>query len=259
MKSVASADSLGLQSLVGKRTDRRDFLPDCFHRRHRDFVRLRQCLATEKIEQVSNSYIGYYGTTESVTTYKVEPIQMTMVASGSIGLTTQEAGTAGNLITCLWLDQTDIKQHETGMTWIDCRNCAGNGIVFNNAFLAGEYLGVVRAAIGVNHVGNSTSQILTLNEIHANGNGNSTSYGIQLAGGGYSAPTPANNVVATNLYACNNSGNGVYFINNYASLENISVKKANCNGFTTAVGHGVLFGGFENTLAVKKPVERTAG
>ena len=255
VKSSASNDSLGLQSLIGKNTAGETFYPLASIE---ETVIAFDCGGFfpngSFLGGTSNLHLGYYGTSETVTTYKLEPIQLAMVNSGSNGLTIQEGGTLGSPITYSggW-NRTDMST-QTGMTWIDGRNFLSSGITVGQAFINLEYIGVVRMGTGVTHLSSPSLQKLVMNEFHANGNGNSSSYGIVFNGGGYSAPTPVDNVLGTNLYACNNAIGGIYFGTNYASLHNLSIKKANCNGYTASglTGVGVSLTGSANTLNIEE-------
>lgn len=113
-------DSLNLQSLVGKNADDGLWWP------------IRSILGTTVILETCdanalsagiNTNRGYYGTSETVTLYKREPI----VLAAQTQLTINDSGTSGSQITYSggW-DRTDMSSQSLDGTWIDGRLTPGS-------------------------------------------------------------------------------------------------------------------------------------
>lgn len=94
---------------------------------------------------------GYWGATETVATYKFQPLApfATPATSGSVPSSIQDSGTDGSLIRFIGgFNRTDMST-QTGETWLDLRN--GYGMVWSTNsknYISFENLGMTRAQYG---------------------------------------------------------------------------------------------------------------
>ena len=126
-KASSAADSLTLTSLIGKNTTGETFWGI-------QSINGTRVMLDADTNQAPNSanVRGYYGTSETVTTWKRETIKLGPAASTSTALqTVQDSGTEGNSITFSggW-NRTDMST-QTLETWVDGVN--GFGIAFSNS------------------------------------------------------------------------------------------------------------------------------
>jgi hypothetical protein len=231
-KASSSADSLTLTSLIGKNTGTEGWYG------------IQSINGTRVVlEQQTNTIPGsspgrgYWGATESVTTYKRETIKTTPAASSSTAVNQiMDYGTAGNLITYSggW-NRTNMST-QTGQTWLDGQNGNGYGIKDNSSNCSYIYLDKL---FGVRYnyfleMEASTTNYITIGSI---GVANISQYGIALGSGqsvGLSIDTitQAHNCgivgaymygvgsTATNAYANNCSSNGLYLQGISGSITN---------------------------------------
>lgn len=124
---AAGNDCLTLRSLIGKNTAGEYFW--AIRALNGTTVTLDSCPAMS----ASHTARGYYGTTESVTTYKRETIRTDLVASATTSVQAlQDSGSAGNLITFSggW-NRTDMST-QTLETYFDGQSGFGYGIDTNS-------------------------------------------------------------------------------------------------------------------------------
>lgn len=124
-KASSAADSLTLTSLIGKNTTGETF----WGIQSINGTRVMLDADTNAIP-TSTSVRGYYGTSETVTTWKRETIKLGPAASSTTALQTiQESGTEGSPITYSggW-DRTAMSTQDLE-TWLDGVNGNGYGIV----------------------------------------------------------------------------------------------------------------------------------
>ncbi len=131
-KASSSADSLTLTSVIGKNTSGEGY----YAIQSINDVRILLDYDTNSIpNNTALNQRGYYGTTETVTTYKRETLKVGPFASSTTNFwTIQKDGTATSLITYSggW-NRTDMSTQDTGdETWFDGLN--GNGNIFYGAF-----------------------------------------------------------------------------------------------------------------------------
>ncbi len=146
-KASSAADSLTLTSLIGKNTTGETFWGI------QSINGTRVMLdADTNATPTSTTVRGYYGTSETVTTWKRETIKLGPAAAASTALQTiQESGTDGSPITYSggW-DRTAMTTQNLE-TWLDGVN--GNGICLSvgsgRSFIAAEKLAFIRAAQGL--------------------------------------------------------------------------------------------------------------
>ena len=142
-KSIGSADSLTHNSLIGKNTGTEAWWP------------IGGIYGTRVIvgdtflygDYTNINWMSYYGTTESVTTYKRECITPDMLGTFA-WQNTQEAGAQGSLITYSGGWNTTDMSTQTGETWFDGRNGHTIGITLG-AYIKLEKLGFVRYAYAI--------------------------------------------------------------------------------------------------------------
>jgi hypothetical protein len=128
-KAPASADSLSLQSLIGKNTAGETFWP--IQAINGTLVMLDG--DTSFLPNNSSKAFSYFGASETVTTYKRETFKTAPATSTTQAImTVQEAGTAANRNTVSggW-NSTDMST-QTLQTWFDGLNSLGNGLTSKN-------------------------------------------------------------------------------------------------------------------------------
>ena len=222
VKAASNDASLGLQSLISKNTASYSSTETWYPIAAIEETVIAFDSGPQWSSNASVHYPGWYGTTESVTTYKLEPLKTVPQGTyaGSNGLVVQDSGTAGNQITFSggW-DRTNMSS-QTGMTWFDCRNGLGYGFNWNaGSFLTASRIGVVRGVYGFAEIyGNNA----VMNDCHANGNW----YGIQF--------NQTYNGSYSNLFICNNSNAGVILGRSNNLMVDVdfgdAFKKINNNG-----------------------------
>jgi hypothetical protein len=145
-KASSAADSLTLTSLIGKNTTGETFWGI------QSINGTRVMLdADTNATPTSTSVRGYYGTSETVTTWKRETIKLGPAASSTTALQTiQESGTDGNPITYSggW-DRTAMSTQNLE-TWLDGVNGNGYGITNTRAFTDLEKIAFTRLVTGYN-------------------------------------------------------------------------------------------------------------
>lgn len=170
VKARSSADSLSLSSLIGKEQANSDTANSAMWP-IQAIIGTRVYLdAITNTIPTSTSLFGYYGATETVTTYKVDPIPVyvgsTTVPASAVATTSQQfldSGTLGSPIVFSggW-NRTDMST-QTGMTWMDGVNGLGyclspSGTRMYNNF---EKLGFARFSRGISTGGTSSSIVIT--------------------------------------------------------------------------------------------------
>ena len=165
-KASSAADSLTLTSLIGKNTTGETF----WGIQSINGTRVMLDADTNSTPTLTKVR-GYYGTSETVTTWKRETIKLGPSASASTKLLTiQESGTDGSLITYSggW-DRTNMST-QTLETWLDGVNGNGYGIYNNNRnYIALNSLAFVRFYYGIGFQANARFGS-NLNIIAANNN-----------------------------------------------------------------------------------------
>lgn len=156
-KAASSADSLNLTSLISKSSGSGDEGWYAVQSINYDVV----MLANDNTLTATNANIrGYNGTSATVTTYKRETIKTVAAATSITAVqSSQEAGTAGNLITFSggW-NRTDMST-QTGQTWFDGQNGNGSGLVIAS-FNQFDRLNTCRYTTGISFTA-SNAQIVS--------------------------------------------------------------------------------------------------
>jgi hypothetical protein len=214
-KASSEPDSLTLTSLIGKNTTGETFWGI------QSINGTRVMLDADTNAQTTNVNVrGYYGTSETVTTWKRETIKLGPAASTSTALQTiQESGTDGNPITYSggW-DRTAMSTQNLE-TWLDGQNGNGYAISSGQTYTISEKLAFVRFSTGWYGVAGRAN---TASIIAANNCSTTTSRGGVYLFGEESIFYTLGHVVA-------NSSAGVYI----ASSSNV----------TLTLNHGVLSNG----------------
>lgn len=217
-KAASSADSLTLTSLISKSDGTGDEAWYAIQSINYDVVMLAN---DNSLISDSTSIRGYNGTSETVTTYKRETIKTVAAATSTTSVqATNEAGTAGNLITYSggW-NRTDMST-QTGQTWFDGQNGNGYGVVAPTAYIGIDRINCCRYTIGL--FPNSNNIQLGSGYATACGTG-----GVQFSS--------ANNSTATNIW-CNNNATGMS-LSGSAGISIGTVKTAaNCSTAGVSVG-----------------------
>jgi hypothetical protein len=154
-KASSAADSLTLTSLIGKNTTGETFWGI------QSINGTRVMLdADTNATPTSSTVRGYYGTSETVTTWKRETIKLGPAASSTTALQTiQESGTDGSPITYSggW-DGTNMST-QTLETWLDGQNGNGYGFLLTNiSWTTVQKVAFVRFAAG--HVSSGATGLI---------------------------------------------------------------------------------------------------
>ena len=149
-KASSAADSLTLTSLIGKNTTGETFWGI------QSINGTRVMLDADSNQGPTSTGVrGYYGTSETVTTWKRETIKLGPAGSSNTALQTiNESGTDGSPITYSggW-NRTDMST-QTLETWLDGVNGNGNAITTSSrSFVTCSNFGIVRFYTGFNHAG----------------------------------------------------------------------------------------------------------
>lgn len=129
-KASSSADSVTLQSLISKSDGSGTEAWRAVQSINYDAIMLGNA---NSVSANSSNVRGYYGTTETVTTYKRETIKTTVATSSTAQISVlNDSGTSSNPIVYSggW-NRTDMST-QTGQTWYDGLNGNGTGIFSSN-------------------------------------------------------------------------------------------------------------------------------
>lgn len=192
VKSYSSADSLSLWSLIGKNTSGEPWYPI----QSINGTRVMLDCDVNAIPNSTSLNRGYYGTTQTVTTYKRETIKTTMTsAATNIVQGINEGGSSvSSLLTISggW-DRTNMSSQSLQSTIFDGRNSFGYGLnVSSRNYLNISKLGFVRYSAGL--YGNSTIYSTYNMDVMA-GNG--------VCGSQF--PNISKCIVSSGLYVANNT------------------------------------------------------
>lgn len=226
-KASSSADSLTLQSLIGKNTAGETWWAIQSINGTRVFLDAYPSVTPFLAGATANNR-GYYGTSETVTTFKRETIKTTLAAASTTNIiTTNESGNSTSSIAYEFgWDRTNMTS-QNSETWFDGRNGNGYGLNLTGmSYLTFNKLALIRYNIGV-YVVNGTNNI-TINKAiavnnnlqgffinHNSNNLNLTTnnYYVDWMAGNQQAYYAQTNVFFNNLYNCrvySNTNFGVY-------------------------------------------------
>lgn len=222
-KASSAADSLTLTSLIGKNTTGETF----WGIQSINGTRVMLDCDTNTTP-TSTTLRGYYGTSETVTTWKRETIKLGPAATTGTALQTiQDSGTGGSLITFSggW-DRTNMSTQSLE-TWLDGANGYGYGIYNTQSSIEISGTAFVRFSNGLYGL---AVQFVNLSNITAN---NNTGIGMIIP-----LVTATVDIRAANA----NLGNGVSLSNTSGGISS-AVVKAHSNG-----DYGVNCISFPSTL-----------
>lgn len=163
---AAGNDNLNLTSLIGKNTAGETFVGiQSINGTRAMMDRDTNCLPT------TPTYLGYVGTSETVTAYKRETIKTTPSVSGGFPQTVQLSGSAGSLVAFEGgYDRTDMTTQNLE-TWFDGQNSLGDGGFYLNgkSYCSFNRLAYIRYNMGVYFYNSYNNQITTLSAANNNG------------------------------------------------------------------------------------------
>lgn len=216
-KASSSNDALTLNSLIGKNTSGETFWAI------QSIVGQRVMLDMGPITLPSNvtDMLGYYGTTETCTTYKRETYATGPHTSGATASSVTDSGSAGNLITYSggW-NRTDMTT-QTDETWLDGVNGLGTGLsIDSKTYVALEKFGFARYSSNLACANTCTG--FRISYCHSSR---------ASVGSGFSLVEAD---VVSNLSAVQNAGDGVTItkLAPLASVSNVLAKSNMLTGMT---------------------------
>lgn len=211
-KASSSADSLSLTSWIGKTAG--------------NYYSVQSINSTRVVINSSGSDApisgsmqrGYYGTTETVTTYKREPFHTTPVSSTTTVVDQiNNSGTSGSPITVSGGWNTTDMTTQTGKTWISGVNSRGYGMYINGkSYITGfTNMSFVEYSYGM-YLNNSSDLDITMDSINSCSSyglfGVSTqncSLSIDYIENNNVGISPPSNCTITSLSINNNDTNGI--------------------------------------------------
>jgi hypothetical protein len=202
VKSTSSADNLSLTSMIGKNNDEY-FLP-ILGIKNNLVILYNGNINDNNLLSLTNFYSGYYGTTETVNTYKIEPFYV--LAIWEDAATINDSGTAGNYISFSggW-NRTDMST-QTSYTYFSGQGGIVNGIgVTSKNYIDISKINLSKYANGINF---TTCTYCNLSDLCVSGN---SSNGISLFA------SSNNNTIGKNK---NGITNKVTIFFGYAALSN---------------------------------------
>lgn len=218
-KASSSADSITLTSLISKNT-----ATESWH----GIKSINGTTVT--LDNAANGNPstgqGYYGATETVTTYKRETVPTAISATSD--LTNANSGLVTSPITISggW-NRTDMST-QTGATWITCHNGAPTGITMTNvSYVDFSKINVIRASDGFFITGTDTKFSFTDCAFNNNDGGvfvTDTSYGCTY----------------TNLF-CVNNGTSIVMAGSNVLITNF-ISNSNTIGLTTSMKNSKIIG-----------------
>lgn len=170
----------------------------------------------------ANAGEGYFGTTETVTTYIRETIKTAICAtSGTVSQEVMDSGTSGNNIQVQGGYDTGTG-NQTGDTFFDGLNGFGYGIqITAKSYITLNYLACVRYGYGIASSTTNPNN-LTISSTNLN---NNTNYGAYLNATTFST-------LQTIINANNNGATGIYLQNSQNnSIVTITNANSNLNGY----------------------------
>jgi len=192
---ACTTSGLNLQSLISKNSAEQGGTEGWYGIKNIDGVTVNLDTGTNDNATTGR---GYYGTTETVTTYKRETIKTALAsASATVVQEVMDSGTTGNNIQFQGGYDTGTS-NQTGETFFDGLNGNGYGLQLSSkSYITVNYLNVCRYYMGFYLTSSNNNTFTTV----SNANNNST-YGIYVTGN--------NNTFTTVSNANNNSTYGIY-------------------------------------------------
>lgn len=246
---ACTTDGLSLQSLISKNSAEQGGAEGWYGIQSIDGTTI---LLDNETNTDATAGRGYYGTTETVTTYKRETIKTDLAAAGTtIANDVTESGTSGSNIEFQGGYDTGTG-NQTGETFFDGLNGNGYGIrLGSRSYVTLNRLNTIRYSIGIYFNSATYNTITTL----SNANNNS-SYGIQFSGSYNNTVTTLGNVnnnsygmyittssriAITTLGNINNNASCGVYLSNSSNNTIITLSNVNNSG-----SYGVLFSSSSN-------------
>jgi len=258
-KASSSADSLNLCSLIGKNTSGETWCGIQSINGTRVMLDTSGQFGPVTIGSTNIQIPGYYGTSETVTTYKRETIKVPLAAATSSqssllnfqigGRAPQSAGVGNPIIYSFGWNRTDMSTR-TGESWFDGRNGFGFGnYSYYIGMLTVDRACFVRFYYGLFLPGNMYS-IAT--NCHCN---NCDQYGLYArehirftydtiyccysGAGGLFAFSQPGQTIFRNMVVCSNNGAGITYYNAIYSILDTFTIKNNINGIGIIQAHNL--------------------
>ena len=226
---ACTTNGLNLQSLISKNSNEQGGTEGWYCIKN---INGTTILLDNDTNSKANAGRGYYGTTETVTTYKRETIKTAMAGSSSTAIQeVKDSGTSGSKIEFQGGFNTSNNNQE-GETFFDGLNGWGYGIYLNGkSYTILNYLNVCRYYNGIFYYGSSNNNTITT---LSNANNNSN-YGVYYN-------SSSNNTITTLNNANNNSGYGVYYgYSNNNTIKSLSTSGNSTGGVYNNTGVNYLF------------------
>ena len=229
---ACTTNGLNLQSLISKNSNEQGGTEGWYCIKN---INGTTILLDNDTNSKANEGRGYYGTTETVTTYKRETIKTAMAGSSSTAIQeVQDSGTSGSKIEFQGGFNTS-NNNQDGETFFDGLNGWGYGIYLNGkSYTILNYLNVCRYHNGIYYYGSSNNNTITT---LSNANNNSS------CGVYYNSSN--NNTITTLGNVNNNSVYGVYY---NSSNNNTITTLSNANNNS---GYGVDYSYSSNNNTIK--------
>jgi hypothetical protein len=260
-KASSSADSLNLCSLIGKNTSGETWCGIQSINGTRVMLDTGGQFGPVTIGSSSIQIPGYYGTSETVTTYKRETIKVPLAAATSSqssllnfqigGRAPQSAGVGNPIIYSFGWNRTDMSTR-TGESWFDGRNGYGYGNY--SYYIAGGNFTVDRACFVRFYYGLFLpgSMYSTATNCHCN---NCDQYGLYArehirftydtiyccysSAGGVFAFSQLGQSTLRNMIICSNNGVGITYYNALSNTLDTFTIKNNINGIGIIQAHNL--------------------
>lgn len=219
-KASSAPDSLTLTSLIGKNTTGETWWGI------QSINGTRVMLDGEvNTRIIDTTYRGYYGTSETVTTWKRETVKIGPLANASdVPNGTTKAGTSGSPITYSggW-DRTNMTT-QTLETWVDNQNGYGYGVRTLNEWTNLEKLAAVRCAWGFGFGKFNSHNIIAANNNNSRGVESSAALATSVTLGSAVANGTDGVIFSESISGCSLTINN-YVVSNTSSGVNLSASK----------------------------------
>lgn len=261
--TACTTSGLNLQSLISKNTLEQSTISSTGYG-NEAWYGIQSIVGTtilldNETNTLANAGRGYFGTTETVTTYKRETIPTELASTSTTAVqSVMDSGTAGNLIEFQGGYDTGTGL-QTGETFFDGLNGYGYGIdIVTKSYVKLNHISAVRYGIGIRQYTNCSYITLdTISDLN-----NNTTYGLYLSGTSYATISNSINSnnngygtwlsditygTITNAGNCNNNLNNGFYLSD-SSYNSIDVISNSSNNASTGIELGGTAGCFFNTI-----------
>lgn len=261
-KATSSADSLNLCSLIGKNISGETWCAIQSINGTRVMLDTGGQSGPVNVTPPTSIVIpGYYGTSETVTTYKRETIKVPLAATNTAqssllnfqrgGVAPQSYGVGNPIVYSFGWNRTDMSTR-TGESWFDGRNGFGYGnyaYYLSGGNITVDRLGYVRFYYGLyipgcmysvvtNYHGNNCDQYGLYAREHRNVTYDNC-YCCYSSVGGVFAFSQVGQTIFRNMVICSNNGAGFTYYNSmYNTLDTFTIKN-NINGISIIQAHNL--------------------